>query len=198
MAKPVYITQKLVFDAATRLLENGTPFVEISTTKLRKELGRGSPNDILPFLQEWKQKQVEDNGLNVDIPDEFKDELYEFGSKLWKMAARITAQKNSQQYEDYHLVKNELAESHDEMGRIDDELSTYKENLSKLSDELLLLKEDIAVIHGKLQMLSEPSEQYKKMAENEMFEIKNKIQTIIETHLSRKVTLKTNEELPAS
>jgi hypothetical protein len=201
MARPVYITEKLVFDTADKLLADGVPFIEISTIRVRAEVKQGSPNDIQPHLQEWKRQQVVAKGLHVDIPDEFKEELSKFGSTLWKLAASITAEKSSQQYEDYHRVKAELTESYDLTQGIDDELTVFKDSLGGLCNELSLLKERVAVSKKGLEMLRSNSDDYMNTAETEMDNIKSEIERIIDAYTSKSITPKPvviAEELPVS
>jgi septation ring formation regulator EzrA len=190
MARPVYITQKLVFDAAERLLNNGIPFIEINNPKIRKELGKGSPNDIQPLLQEWRKQHVIAKGENVDIPDQFKEELAQFGSSLWKLASQITAEKYSHQYEDYHSIQTELAETNLLFENVENELETFRNSLNGICDELSNLKESVATSKGKL--LHSNSDDYAKKAEDEMNVIRNKIEEIINTYADRRITPKTS------
>lgn len=94
MSKPVHITEKLIFGAADRLLNNGVPIVEITNNMIRKEIGgTGSFANIQPLLREWKQKQVASRGESIEMPDSFKETVSNFSAQLWKLAAIATEEK---------------------------------------------------------------------------------------------------------
>lgn len=192
MAKPIYITAELIFNTADRLLAEGVPVIEITNNMIRKELKQGSPNDILKLLREWKEKQVSSKGLNVDIPDEFRDELSKCGSTLWSLAARISAEKVSHQYEDYHRIKRELEDTNASFSETDNELSELKGSISELYKQLLTLKEDVEGNKQALKVLQENNntDKYMVMADEKLTIIKERIETIIDTHLNTDISVK--------
>jgi len=200
MPLPKYVTPELVSTTADRLLSQGVPLLEITNGRIRGELGRGSMETIQPLLRDWKKRQTDSRSLDIEIPDEFRSELQELGSKLWSTAAKTAMDKASSKFADYHAIKREMGDVYRQIDDADTQLEALKANVYSLYGELTKLKEDIVRHQGELSVYRDNNDGEGCLKKtNEWLEmIEQRVSDIIEQHLEAQITAKPTVDSSAS
>lgn len=128
-------TKETVFEAAEKLLSSGeSPTI----TRIREEIGGGSPNDITAWMKEWRnQQQKLSDAQKVPAPGNIRDQanlfLSEFVTTVWD-TARIEAGNK---------LKAERQALSDAQAELEHETSEALEMAETLNAENLALKNRI-------------------------------------------------------
>jgi hypothetical protein len=141
MRPTVLVTPERVFDAANRLKDQGVPTIEITNTRIRRELGGGSMEDIQPLLREWKL--LKQNTHEIEAPEELKQEINKFGQSIWKIASSMAMEQATKKFEDYHVLHRERDELYREVSAQEQEIGQLNNTLTQLYKELMMLKENV-------------------------------------------------------
>lgn len=198
MKPAVYVTPERVFAAANRLKNQGVPLIEITNARIRRELGGGSMEDIQPLLKEWKMRTL--SPVELDIPDEIKQEIQLIGQSVWQTAARLAQEKAARQYADYHVTVRERDELYKEVDSMDVEVDRLKDAMLHIYGELMKLKDDVIRKGTELGVYRarQDTEGFMNVAEAHVLALSATITELLERHFQIAVGAPTLEEPPES
>ncbi len=193
MPAPKTVTPERVFEAADRLMDKGVPFVEITNSRVRSELGKGSFEDINPLLREWKTNRTNASIIGIEVPEQFRTELNEFGSRIWRMVASEAMEKAASKLANYQRIERERDDLYAEVDAVNAKLGSLTDNVNALNGALAKLNMEVAVHHGKLSVYCDKAdaEGYMQSAELLLADIEQRLSDITGLHPSTEANKKT-------
>lgn len=203
MPAPKTVTPERVFEAADRLLDKGVPLVEITNSRVRTELGKGSFEDINPLLREWKLNKTNASIISIEVPEQFRTELNEFGSRIWRMAASEAMEKAASKLANYQRIERERDDLYAEVDAINAKLTDVTDNFNGLLGVLAKLQMEVAVHHGKLSVYRDKAdaEGYMQAAELLLAGMGQQLSEMTgqqpPMNVAKKKTAKTSKKQPA-
>jgi len=208
MPPPKFVTKEKVYVIADRLLSQGVSMLDITNARIRTELGnKGSMEDIAPLVRSWKVSIGESKIYDVEITNEFKAELMEFGSNIWRSATKICIENESKRYNekyaDYDSMKNEIDQLYSQIDKEDNEkeeyksiIEEYKVNTGTLYKELMKVRDNLlqhgAIVNDYCDVNTTDAQAKKNV--KWIRETEQHINQIIKDHLKNDVSIKAATE----
>lgn len=190
------ITPEVVFEVAENLYKEGVSIAEITNRRVRQKIGLGSFGDIAPLLREWVKHKTEAKSLEIEMPEDFRVELRDFGSKLWHMAALKAVEKESIKLQDFYILKRENEGFQQDMDELNGQMGVYKDTLNGLFSELTRLKEEVVAHNRELSVYraQKDLDGYVQATEKWMVDIEQRVAGIIEQNFSSQLTAKPRDD----